>query len=342
MRPWQTKKDRAFSMRRKPGEILQRRILFALAVLILGFFYELRIYYAQLPKLPPLEKRTKTVTDQIDPEHFSFAVVADNRNDKGAFPRILEKIQKDREISFVIHLGDAVMAPRKVFYLDLLRTLNAYLHKPFFIIPGNHDIRASSDYSLYEKAFGPRHYWFGLGKLRFIMADSICMRSRPKEEMSWLKSALSRGDAGENTLVFMHIPLSDPRGKGYHHCLSRRLALEAADMFQRAGVQHVFSGHIHGYWSGLFKGLPYSITGGGGAWLHSRDPAHGFYHYLKIRVQGNEISQEVIQVRKAMVPGLVSLLYYSNLTGMELIFLVIFAVSAAVSLSRFKNTTGTS
>ncbi len=310
-------------MRQESWKIFQRCILPAFGVLILGIFYELWIYHARLPKLPPLEKRIKTVRTQIAPENFCFAVVADNRNDKGVFPKILEKIQKDPEIAFVIHLGDAVMAPRKVFYLDLLRTLNADLHKPFFIIPGNHDVRAPTDDSLYEKAFGPRHYWLKLGKIFLVMADSNALRAEPENEIGWLKNILLRKESGEMGLNFMHVPPLDPRGGETHHCLSRRLAKNLASLLKKGGIMHIYSGHIHGYWSGTFEGIPYTITGGGGAWLNSRNPAHGFYHFLKIKVCGNKISQQVVRVKRAFFPGLLSYLYYSKLTGMELMFLTL-------------------
>ncbi len=299
-------------------------ILSAISVFIIGFFYELWIYHAQLPKLPPLEKRIKIVKDLIDPENFCFAVAADSRNDKGVFPKILEKIQKDPEIAFVIHLGDAVMAPRKVFYLDLLRTLNRNLHKPLFIIPGNHDLRASTDCPLFENVFGPRRYWFRLGKILMVMVDSNGLRSKPEDEIGWLEDILLRKESEERGLVFMHVPLLDPRGGKAHHCLSRRLAKNLASSLKKDGVMHIYSSHIHGYWSGVFKGIPYTITGGGGAWLYSRNPAHGFYHFLKIKVCENKISQQVVRVKKAFFPGLLSYFYYSKLTGVELMFLTLF------------------
>ncbi len=234
-------------MRRKPWEKPTKCILSAISVLIIGFFYELWIYHAQLPKLPPLEKRIKTVKDQIDPQNFSFAIVADNRNDKGAFPKILKKIQKDPEIAFVIHLGDAVMTPRKVFYLDLLKTLKAHLQKPLFIIPGNHDVRASTDCSLFEMVFGPRHYRFKLGKILMVMVDSNGLRSKPEDEIGWLKNVLVRKEARGKALVFMHVPPLDPRGGKAHHCLSRRLAENVASLLKKNGIIHIYSSHIHGY-----------------------------------------------------------------------------------------------
>lgn len=268
---------------------------------------------------------------------FSFAVAGDNRNDLGVFPAILQKIDSDPEISFMIHTGDAVMTPRKVFFHELVNTLRDQIHKPFLMVPGNHDIQgrfwATPERSMYAEIFGPAHYTFCLGDLRFILLDSNHLRSRPEDEKEWLRKSIS-ASPHHPVLVFMHVPLADPRGKAFHHSLNTVLYRSLMDIFNASDVKHCYCGHIHGYWSGDTDGIPFTITGGAGAWLYSRDPAHGFYHYVKVKVKDGQITQEVITVDKALLSGLSSYLYYSGLTGTEVLLIILFAVSCGLCLNK--------
>ena len=47
-------------------------------------------------------------------------------------------------------------------------------------------------------------------------------------------------------------------------------------LFKKYKVTHIFAGHIHGYYTGTWDGMPYTITGGAGAQLYGSDPEHVF------------------------------------------------------------------
>ena len=106
----------------------------------------------------------------------------------------------------------------------------------------------------------------------------------------------------------MHIPPVDPReGKGYK-CLPEKDGKDLLDLFKRYNVTHLFASHIHGYFSGAWEGVPYTITGGAGAGLHGTDPQHFFYHYIKVRVFSGKVETEVRQldVQKSSVKDFLS------------------------------------
>lgn len=306
---------------------------------ILAVFYEAWFYFSPLPSFPSPYNNIEQIRASINTADFCFAVAGDNRNDLGVFPSILQHIDSDQEIAFMVHTGDLVMAPRPVFFHQVVNTIKDHLHKPFLIVPGNHDVQGklwgNPGTSFYEKIFGPSHLKFMLGSSRFVMLDSNHLRVTPEDERKWLRNALSTSDHCP-VLIFMHVPLSDPRGKEFHHGLKAALSRDLIGIFKETNVNHVYSGHIHGYWSGNINDIPYTIAAGGGAWLYSKDPEHGFYHYIKVRVKDGRITQEVVRVKRNLIAGLFSYLYYSNLTGFELLFIILFLCSCGLCIYRQK------
>ncbi len=240
-----------------------------------------------------MAERIEQVQKSVDPDHICFALLGDHKNDRDIFPSIIKEINNDPEIAFVIHLGDVVERPRKVFYRDALKTVTAFLHKPILVVPGNHDVNCRKEDTQFEQAFGPRHYSFQIGDACFVIADS--QRLGSTAEQNWLRETLKRQKC-ENRLLLIHIPLDDPRGNGKHHCLDQKTAGKLNEILAAHPVTHIFTGHLHGYWTGKWGDTPYTITAGGGAALDSRDPAHGFHHYLKVRIEDRRIREEVVAV----------------------------------------------
>ena len=94
----------------------------------------------------------------------------------------------------------------------------------------------------------------------------------------------------------MHVPLFDPRGKGFHKCLPEKNGKDLLELFERYHVTHLFASHIHGYFTGVWEGVPYTITGGAGGRLQGSDPDHFFYHYVKVQVHGGNVDTVVRQI----------------------------------------------
>ena len=95
----------------------------------------------------------------------------------------------------------------------------------------------------------------------------------------------------------MHVPLYDPR-KGEDHCLrDLNFAKRLNDLFDRSNITMLFCSHIHAYYRGVWGKTSYIITGGGGAELAGSDPAHYFYHYVKVTVRNNSVKYSVVRLR---------------------------------------------
>ena len=61
-------------------------------------------------------------------------------------------------------------------------------------------------------------------------------------------------------------------------------------------VDAVFAGHEHHYQRKTVDGILHVITGGGGAPLYDREEDGGFYHFVRVTVDGDRVSAEVIDM----------------------------------------------
>ena len=152
-------------------------------------------------------------------------------------------------------------------------------------------------------------------------------------QKSWLIEELEESKNYCNLrLIFMHIPLFDPRPE-HEHCLSASIASNLLTLFQKYRVSYIFYGHVHGYFSGYWKDIPYVISGGSGARLYGNDKKHFFYHYVKITINNGKILQEIKAlkyeqnffdiVHYVLSNALVFLKYYSFYVFCLLLFLVL-------------------
>lgn len=290
------------------------RYVFLISALlfVLGQIYA---YFSPVPGLPPLSERIQAIKTNIDTDDFTFAIVGDNKNSKGIFPQIISEINNDPDISFVVHTGDIIRSPEFKFAQDFLHSLQELnLRKPLLFVAGNHDRGGHPGRSkfVFENFFGPKHYSVCFGKSLFVMVDGSRIGSTT--ELNWLRETLATNAVDKNLIVFIHQPLFDPRkNPKEYHTFPRQLGRKLLDIFETYHVAHIFSGHIHGYWAGNWESIPYTITAGGGATLYSEDPAHGFYHYIKVRIKNGHIHEQVKKIDGSLLARTLSkTTYYIN------------------------------
>jgi hypothetical protein len=193
---------------------------------------------------------------------FSFAVVGDTKNSP-VFDEIINKINQDDTVLFVVVLGDLVFYPTVDTYRSFLQQ-RAVLHAPSIVIPGNHDI-AFKNHFYYHEIFSRFYYSFVLGNSQFIMLDNSNELQLGEEQSGWLRKQLSDGQRYQNRFVFMHVPIWDPRGKNEFGVPYGMGDTDAArileDLLVANKVSLVFESHIHGYYDLPGKELHRIITG---------------------------------------------------------------------------------
>jgi len=231
---------------------------------------------------------------------LTFAVLGDNRSNPAVFEQVLRHLDCDPDLAFAIDVGDMVEQGTSAQFDGFFKHLRSAARLPFLTVVGNHDLGENQDLTLYRKIFGPDYYAFQLGDHYFIVLDDNLPTGMGEAQMAWLEQELRKSQSYKTRLVFLHVPLFDPRGGENHHCLPEATGRRLAALFHYYRVTHIFAGHIHSYFSGNWDGIPYTITGGAGAPLYGTDPKHFFYHYLKITLRGDHVE---VQVRRLPAAG---------------------------------------
>jgi len=235
------------------------------------------------------------LTCQPGPELTSgppeFAVVGDSQGRNDVLALIVERINQ-REVEFVVHLGDMVPSGNEDEYRAFLDTM-AELDCPYFTVPGNHDTR-NDGYDLYTRTLAPAYHGFRLGGYRFLFLDSSRM-GLDDQQWAWLEEALC---VDEPTVIFMHVPAVDPRGKD-HGFLNQDDARDFMNLVERHSdsVRAVFSGHVHVFDQADVSGVTFLTSGGGGASLYAHPDEGGYHHYVLVRLDDAGVDTEVEKIK---------------------------------------------
>ena len=224
---------------------------------------------------------------------LTFAVLGDSQSNPEVFGQALQQLACSPSLAFAIQVGDLVQRCSAETLGSYLRQVRQNLRLPWLTVVGNHDLEEVYGPRLYREIFGPDYYSFQVGDNYFILVDDVERNGVSETQWRWLEKELRQSLAFKTRLVFLHVPLFDPRGGKKHHCLNEEMGRKLSALFHQYQVTHIFTGHIHGYFSGNWEGVPYTITGGAGGKLYGTDPQHFFHHYLKVTIRGNKVHVEV-------------------------------------------------
>lgn len=262
--------------------------------LFLLMIFELWDHFSPLPAHDWIATNREKIQTR-DPNDFSFAVFGDNKNSHTTFERLLKQVDHEPDVAFAIDLGDLVYDGEKQKYRHFFNQVRSNLTLPLLTAIGNHELRENGR-GLYYEVFGPFYYSFRIGRNYFIVLDDAEEKGLDLWQNTWLEEELRKARDFDTRFVFMHVPLFDPRGGIYHHCIPESAATELAVLFRKYRVTHIFASHIHGYFTGRWQEIPYTITGGAGGELFGTDPRHYFYHYLRVHVQDGSVDIHVQRV----------------------------------------------
>lgn len=225
---------------------------------------------------------------------FSFAVFGDNRDGDKVFMDLIDRMNKDKSIKFAVNTGDLTsrgIEAEYEKYLDMSGSSMVEIHNAI----GNHDIGfMGMGKGIFKNKFGADYYYFDHDDSRFIVMDNASGKGLGRKQWNWLKNAL---DTDKKIFVFMHKPIFDVSGSYPRYVMESRSESEALDMqLKMSKVKYVFAGHIHGYGRQKIDGIVYINTAGAGAPLYLPAFSGGFYHYVKVTVDGPKIKDEVVKI----------------------------------------------
>lgn len=277
--------------------IKENPLYIVLASLCILMFIGLKFWNAYAPvSIHDWNKKEISRIKVTNPEDINFAVFGDNKGNIVVFEPLLRDIGHNPEIAFAIDIGDLVSTGERRLFRLFLNQVQKSCAIPFLTAVGNHDVKHGD--KKYREIFGPTHYGFQVGQSYFIVLDATTESCFYKEERQWLVEELEKSQASKVRFVFMHVPPFDPRGSGFNKCLPEKDGKDLLSLFRRYNVTHLFASHIHGYFSGVWEGVPYTVTGGAGGRLQGSDPQHFFYHYMKVHVSNGKVEMMVRRVNE--------------------------------------------
>jgi hypothetical protein len=240
--------------------------------------------------VPPQAPSTIALSTSVPPA-YTFAVIGDNRDGRQTYLALIDRLNAVAP-AFVINGGDLVSSGTASQY-DQFIADSAAFQSPWLTIPGNHDI-VNGGRTLYNRRLAPDYYDFTWGNAQFIMLDNAD-GSMSDQQLAWLENKLENRTT-QHVFLFMHKPPFDPRPGQMHTVNSKALADRLISMAARYHVTAVFSSHIHMYYKGERLGVPYYITGGAGAPLYAQPAEGGIYHYLQVKIAGDQVSISPIKI----------------------------------------------
>ena len=233
-----------------------------------------------------------------------FAVVGDTHGTTGVHARIVREII-DEAPDFVLHTGDLSLRDAKregggeesFFRVEapLLRSV------PFFPVAGNHDGDGVRFVELFvePRDAGYRTYYLETwGPVALLALDSGEPFDARSEQGRWIArtlDGLDRDPAVRFRLVAMHW---GPYDSGSAHGPNVEARHSLVPLFEKHGVDVVFSGHDHVYERSSAGGVRYVMTGGGGGGArkphvvlgspYTEAEASAFHHVL-VEADGREL-----------------------------------------------------
>ena len=225
---------------------------------------------------------------------FSFVVFGDNQGNKPMLGQLIDRINREPGISLAFNNGDLVDFGTDAEYKDYIAMI-AKLKVPTHNVMGNHDAARGGE-ARFKKYFGPLYYSFDREGCHFVVINNAFKASFDRRQFEWLKKDLAASRA-RHKFVFMHRPIFDPSEIYKDYVMSgREVTEEIMRLFTRYRVDYAFAGHIHGYARAPREGVTYIVTAGAGAPLYLPSGFGGFYHYVRVDVDGDRISDKVIKI----------------------------------------------
>lgn len=234
-------------------------------------------------------------------ETVRFAIIGDRTGDhqQGVYEQIVKEVEL-MQPDFVMTVGDHVegytedtvkLNAEWMEYKKLIESLTM----PIYFTPGNHDILSDIQEQVYREQIGDPYYSFDEGGYHFVVLDNGRWERGdrlPSEELNWLIQDLARHNSAKGTLVFMHKPF-------WYNGVAAGQPDTLHSLFVKYGVDAVFSGHFHEYFSGKYDGVMYTGIGSSGAETES-GPDGLMYHFGWVTLQGQNIDVVPIKINSVL------------------------------------------
>jgi predicted phosphodiesterase len=231
-----------------------------------------------------------------DPTDYTFVVCGDPH---GLSPQFKQIVEVAKGADFLVVVGDLTTSGSDAE----LKKMYDYLQASgveYYAIRGDNDRSRDPSGAGFSRYFGPLWRSFDYQNSHFqLLDDSDAMKGYPAEELAWMEEDLATTGAPLK-FAFAHIPPGAPPDLSSDYDAwegARDTSDQAMEMWQRSGVDTVFSGHLHAYTVYRADDPRILVTGGAGATLHLPEAMGGYYNYLLVHVQGRNVDVQVVKLQ---------------------------------------------
>ncbi|MCX7570989.1 phosphodiester glycosidase family protein [Tumebacillus sp. DT12] len=204
------------------------------------------------------------------------------------------------------YTGDIVENDTAANYVLGVENMNAF-RAPYIVSIGNHEISGTNSRVNYQKTFGEPTYFYDYGNARIIGLDSASgkISNSDPSQWPWLAQTLQDSTEQSHIFLFMHVPPDEvsAEGKDFNTGHGFKDPAEAQRFYDLLGAYKaahpekkivVLSGDLHAYHHKTVQGVEYIISGGGGKYTHIPANEGGYFHYVNLKIDGDDLQWEVV------------------------------------------------
>lgn len=226
----------------------------------------------------------------------AFAVLGDT-GDNPTFDEAL-RLAVHEGMDFLVHVGDLIYDDEQ---MPAITGILARAPVPVYVARGNHDYRNARRIA-YMRDLAPPYYAFHMSGATWVVLDNaddyLPWAWRHSTQYRWWRDGL--GEARDGPLfVVMHKPPFDRRkptkGAGMN---DPAFAGQLVSDIARAGVDAVFTGHVHASHLWIEEGVPYVVSGEG----YASPEGPETNHVALVRVRDGRVSIEQVRVWARATP----------------------------------------
>jgi len=237
-------------------------------------------------------------------------IYGDSRTNERIHKKIVNNILKLNPVA-VFNTGDLVFCKNSSknwqTFLDITSELRSKAQ--YYPIIGNHDKNSKEYYDIFKLPNNKEWYSVTISKINFIVINSNKSIKTGSEQYNWLVHQLDSSQKTDNyTIVLFHHP---PFSSGTHRKDPKNARKYLVPLFDKYGVDAVFSGHVHMYERLLVNGIYYFVTGGGGAPLHNVGEKSQYsqkvfkvHHFCNLSIIDNQLHVAVYDIDNNLIDNI--------------------------------------
>lgn len=246
-----------------------------LALLLSGFLLAVSV-----PNLAPQRAAEKYDTESHlrEEKGETFVVYGDTRTGLSVHRRIVSRI-KNYSPDFIVNTGDLVEDGSKESLWRKFMDITDPLKAEYLPAVGNHGLwRGGGKKNLlsrFPQVSASGYYSVKRAGIKFVFLNQYVDYSPGSRQYEWFERELMEGE-DEALIVVAH----EPHFRANHDA-NEKTAEYLVPLMEEYGVEAVFYGHSHMFGLARREGIPYVVTGGGGAPLYGPNESTLDVHFKR-------------------------------------------------------------